>query len=149
MHWLVISQRCAPVCLCRRAAHARLVPHLHQATEGHMMNECAQIVLRVQPMSTEDCRTTVIEAISRLEGVKTVNVDLTSGVVRVDGAVGDRELVAAVESVGRRALVVTHTRGVGQSSGPARAAGQSSSSSWLKLQLFMKLMRRQVDCCGD
>ena len=114
-----------------------------------MMNECAQIVLRVQPMSTEDCRTTVIEAISRLEGVKTVYVDLTSGVVRVDGAMGDRELVAAVESVGRRALVVTHTRGVGQSSGPSRAAGQSSSSSWLKLQLFMKLMRRQVDCCGD
>ena len=75
-----------------------------------MMNERAQIVLRVQPMSTEDCRTTVTEALSRLEGVKTVNVDLASGIVRVDGAVGDRELVAAVESVGRRALVVTHTR---------------------------------------
>lgn len=110
-----------------------------------MMNECAQIVLRVQPMSTEDCRTTVIEALSRLEGVKTVNVDLTSGVVRVDGAVGDRELVAAVESVGRRALVVTHTRGV-QSSGHS-PTGQSSG--WLKMQLFMKLMRRQVNCCGD
>ena len=111
-----------------------------------MMNEIAQIVLRVQPMSTEDCRTTVIEAISRLEGVKTVNVDLTSGVVRVDGAVGDRELVAAVESVGRRALVVTHTRGIGQSSGQSAT---SQSSGWLKMQLFMKLMRRQVNCCGD
>ena len=109
------------------------------------MNECAQIVLRVQPMSTEDCRATVSEALSRLEGVKTVNVDLASGIVRVDGAVGDRELVAAVESVGRRALVVTHTRGIGQSSG--QPAGPSSG--WLKLQLFMKLMRRQVDCCGD
>tara|TARA_B100000787_G_scaffold150694_1_gene123388 strand:+ start:101 stop:397 length:297 start_codon:yes stop_codon:yes gene_type:complete len=98
-------------------------------------------------MSTEDCRTTVIEALSRLEGVKTVSVDLTSGVVRVDGAVGDRELVAAVESVGRRALVVTHTRGIGQSRGQTPIAGQSSG--WLKMQLFMKLMRRQVDCCGD
>eukprot|EP00964_Phaeocystis_antarctica_P033816 scaffold19192_cov67-Phaeocystis_antarctica.AAC.4 len=117
------------------------------AGRHRMMNECAQIVLRVQPMSTEDCRTTVIEALSRLEGVKTVSVDLTSGVVRVDGAVGDRELVAAVESVGRRALVVTHTRGIGQSRGQTPIAGQSSG--WLKMQLFMKLMRRQVDCCGD
>ena len=110
-----------------------------------MMNERAQIVLRVQPMSTEDCRTTVTEALSRLEGVRTVNVDRTSGIVRVEGAVSDRELVAAVESVGRRALVVTHTRGIAAGDGAPRSGG----GGWLKAQLFFKLLRRQVDCCGQ
>lgn len=112
-----------------------------------MMNERAQIVLRVQPMSTEDCRATVTEALSRLEGVRTVNVDLTSGIVRVDGAVGDRELVAAVESVGRRALVVTHTRGISAGDGAPRPSG--GGGGMLKAQLFMRLLRRQLDCCGN
>ena len=43
-----------------------------------------------------------------------MSIDLVSGIVRVDGAATDYELVGAIEGVGKRAQVVTHTRGVAQ-----------------------------------
>ena len=63
---------------------------------------------------------------------------------RVDGAATDYELVGAIEGVGKRAQVVTHTRGVAQGQPQA-----PSSQGYLKTQLFFKLLRRQVDCCGQ
>ena len=109
-----------------------------------MMNERAQIIMRVHPLSGEADRAVVTDALQRLEGVGKVSIDLVSGIVRVDGAATDYELVGAIEGVGKRAQVVTHTRGVAQGQPQA-----PSSKGYLKTQLFFKLLRRQVDCCGQ
>ena len=109
-----------------------------------MMNERAQIIMRVHPLSGEADRAVVTDALQRLEGVGKVSIDLVSGIVRVDGAATDYELVGAIEGVGKRAQVVTHTRGVAQGQPQA-----PSSQGYLKTQLFFKLLRRQVDCCGQ
>ena len=109
-----------------------------------VMNERAQIIMRVHPLSGEADRAVVTDALQRLEGVGKVSIDLVSGIVRVDGAATDYELVGAIEGVGKRAQVVTHTRGVAQGQPQA-----PSSQGYLKTQLFFKLLRRQVDCCGQ
>ena len=106
-----------------------------------MLNERAQIVLSVQPMTGEDCRRQVVEALLRLESVRTATVDIPRGIVRVDGAATDRELLTAMAGIGKQAVVVTHTRGV--------AAPPPSSSGMLKMQLFMRLLGKQVNCCSS
>ena len=106
-----------------------------------MLNERAQIVMSVQPLVGEEDRRLITDALLRLEGVRTAHVDVPRGVVRVDGAASDVELLATMEALGKRAAVVTHTRGVKP---PA-----SSSSGMVKVQLFMKLLGRQVNCCAD
>ena len=95
-----------------------------------MLNERAQVVLSVQPLSGEEDRRLVTDALLRLEGVRTAHVDVPRGVVRVDGAASDVELLATMEALGKRAAVVTHTRGVK----PAPASGGA-----LKFKLFMKV----------
>jgi hypothetical protein len=62
-------------------------------------------------------------------------------VVKVDGAATDQELLAALQQLGKRAEVVTHTRGMSQPPPP-------SSPSYLKMQLFMRLLGRKVNCCS-
>ena len=105
-----------------------------------MLNERAQIVLSVQPLVGEEDRRLVTDALSRLEGVRTAHVDVPRGVVRVDGAASDVELLATMEALGKRAAVVTHTRGV--------KPPQQTSGAMVKVQLFMKLLGRQVGCCN-
>ena len=105
-----------------------------------MLNERAQIVMSVQPLVGEEDRRLITDALLRLEGVRTAHVDVPRGVVRVDGAASDVELLATMEALGKRAAVVTHTRGVKP---PA-----SSSSDMVKVQLFMKLLGRQAGCCS-
>ena len=105
-----------------------------------MLNERAQVVLSVQPIVGEDDRRLVTDALLRLEGVRTAHVDVPRGVVRVDGAASDVELLATMEALGKRAAVVTHTRGV-------RPAAPKSSGM-VKMQLFMKLLGRQASCCN-
>ena len=73
-----------------------------------MLNERAQIVLSVQPLIGEEDRRLVTDALLRLEGVRTAHVDVPRGVVRVDGAASDVELLATMEALGKRAAVVTH-----------------------------------------
>lgn len=107
-----------------------------------MLNERAQVVLSVQPLSGEEDRRLVTDALLRLEGVRTAHVDVPRGVVRVDGAASDVELLATMEALGKRAAVVTHTRGVK----PAPASGGA-----LKFKLFMKVrplafLRKQAAC---
>ena len=70
----------------------------------------------------------------------TAHVDVPRGVVRVDGAASDVELLATMEALGKRAAVVTHTRGV--------KSAPSSNSGVVKLQLFMKLLGKQANCCS-
>ena len=67
--------------------------------------------------------------------------DRTPQVVKVDGAVSDHELLAALEALGKRAEVVTHTRGISAPPPP-------SSPAYLKLQLFVRLLGRKVNCCS-
>jgi len=105
-----------------------------------MLNERAQIVLRVTPLTKED-QQSVQEALHRLEGVRMVEIDAQKQVVKVDGAATDRELLDALERLGKRAEVVTHTRGV---TTPAPA----SSPTVLKMQLFVRLLGRKVNCCA-
>ena len=108
-----------------------------------MYSERAQIVLRVSPLYEED-KSVIIETLLQLESVRTAVVDVQSGLLKVDGAASDVELFQVIEGLGKRAVLVTHTRGVAASR-PAPAA----SSTGLRMQLFMKLLRRQVDCCGQ
>ena len=77
---------------------------------AQMLNERAQIVLSVQPLVGEEDRRLVTDALLRLEGVRTAHVDVPRGVVRVDGAASDVELLATMEALGKRAAVVTHVR---------------------------------------
>eukprot|EP00966_Prymnesium_polylepis_P244764 5661705-Prymnesium_polylepis.1 len=62
-------------------------------------------------------------------------------VVKVDGAATDVELLNALERLGKRAEVVTHTRGIAAPAPP-------SSPTYLKMQLFMRLLGRKVNCCS-
>ena len=64
-------------------------------------------------------------------------------VVKVDGAATDVELLAALERLGKRAEVITHTRGI------STAAAPPSSPTFLKMQLFMRLLGRKVNCCSS
>lgn len=105
-----------------------------------MLNERAQVVLSVQPLAGEEDRHLVTDALLRLEGVRNAHVDVPRGVVRVDGAVSDVELLATMEALGKRAAIVTHTRGVK----PAAPA----STGMVKMQLFMKLLGRNANCCA-
>jgi hypothetical protein len=106
-----------------------------------MLNERAQIVLSVQPLHGEEDRRLVSDALLRLEGVRTAHVDVPKGIVRVDGAASDIELMATMEALGKRAAVVTHTRGV-------RPPPAPSSSAALKAKLLVKLVKRQANCCS-
>ena len=99
-----------------------------------------QIVLCVQPLKGEEDRRLVTDALLRLEGVRTAHVDIPRGVVRVDGAASDVELIATMEALGKRAAVVTHTRGV--------KVNPPQSGGMLRVQLFMKLLGRQANCCA-
>ena len=108
--------------------------------DAAMLNERAQIVLSVQPLNGEDDRRLVTDALLRLEGVRTAHVDIPRGVVRVDGAASDVELLATMDALGKRAAVVTHTRGV--------KTAQPQSGGMLRFQLFMKLLGRQANCCS-
>ena len=71
-----------------------------------MMNERAQIVLSVQPMTGESCRRAVMDALLRLEGVRSASVDIPRGIVRVDGAASDRVRPHTLQRV-RPAAVLT------------------------------------------
>ena len=104
-----------------------------------MLNERAQIVMSVQPLNTEEDRRLVTDALLLLEGVRTAHVDIPRGVVRVDGAASDVELIATMEALGKRAAVVTHTRGV---------KTVPTSSGMPKLQLFMRLLGQRANCCS-
>ena len=106
-----------------------------------MHSERAQIVMKVQPLTNDD-KSRVIDSLLQLESVRSAYVDVFSGIVRVDGAASDFELIRVMEGLGKQAVVVTHTRGVAGS-----ARGPPSSSGTLKVQLFMKLLKRQVSCC--
>ena len=139
------------------------------------LNERAQIVLSVQPLVGEEDRRLVTDALLRLEGVRTAHVDVPRGVVRVDGAASDVELLATMEALGKRAAVVTHVRArpadmearTAQRRGkrqplltrrafaacpPPQTRGVKppapSSSGVVKMQLFVKLLGRQAGCCS-
>ena len=47
----------------------------------------------------------------------------------------------ALERLGKRAEVVTHTRGIS-------APPPASSPAYLKMQLFVRLLGRKVNCCS-
>jgi copper chaperone len=59
----------------------------------------------VAGMSCDHCKTSVTEALSRVEGVADVDVDLDTKLVRVRGtALDDATLVAAVDDAGYDAV---------------------------------------------
>ena len=118
------------------------IGHSHIEIPDHACNEPTEQIVEQAASRREADRAVVTDALQRLEGVGKVSIDLVSGIVRVDGAATDYELVGAIEGVGKRAQVVTHTRGVAQGQPQA-----PSSQGYLKTQLFFKLLRRQVDCC--
>ena len=69
-----------------------------------------QVVLSIQPLVGEEDRRLVQEALTQLEGVHAAHVDVGRGVVRIDGAASDVELLATLEALGKRAAIVTHVR---------------------------------------
>ena len=77
-----------------------------------------QVVLSIQPLVGEEDRRLVQEALTQLEGVHAAHVDVGRGVVRIDGAASDVELLATLEALGKRAAIVTHVRDA-RSSHPA------------------------------
>ena len=107
-----------------------------------MQAERAQIVLKVSPLTAADSEN-VLYALEQLEGVRTAYADVAQGLVRVDGAATDTELLRVLSQMGRNAIVVTHTRGV---PGPPPSKPQSNTA--LKAQLFFKLFKRQAGCCA-
>ena len=111
-----------------------------------MENERAQIVMKVQPLASSD-RSYIIESLLRLESVASATVDVKNGIVRVDGAASDVELLQAMEGLGKHAVVITHTRGVAASA--AYRDGTAAPPRALKAQLFMRLMKKNVGCCAD
>jgi copper chaperone len=54
----------------------------------------------VTGMSCEHCRQSVLEEVSELDGVESVEVDLASGRLQVRGDVADETVQAAVEEAG-------------------------------------------------
>lgn len=112
-----------------------------------MLSERAHIVLKVKHLTQEDS-VALPRALMNLEGVCSVNVDVVSEVVRVDGAATDVEILRALRALGKEAVVVTHTRGVALDGGaPARA--QPTSSAALRLRLLVRLLKKQVNCCDS
>mmetsp|Transcript_17048 Transcript_17048/g.36577 ORF Transcript_17048/g.36577 Transcript_17048/m.36577 type:complete len:112 (-) Transcript_17048:526-861(-) len=111
-----------------------------------MENERAQIVMKVQPLSSSD-RANVVDALLRMESVSTATVDVKSGVVRVDGAASDIELLQTMERMGKHAVIITHTRGV--TAPPPRMNNTAPSQSVVKAQLFVKLLKKQLACCSN
>ena len=106
-----------------------------------MESERSQIVLKVQPLRGSADKRAVVDALTRLESVQSASVDVRNGIVRIDGASSDIELLAAMEGLGKHAVVITHTRGQGAAVRPANYA--------LRTQLFFKLLSRQISCCSQ
>ena len=80
-------------------------------TTGMLAREArVQVVLSIQPLVGEEDRRLVTEALTQLEGVHAAHVDVGRGVVRIDGAASDVELLATLEALGKRAAIVTHVR---------------------------------------
>ena len=96
-----------------------------------MMNERAQIIMRVTRSRAGRPRRRH-RALQRLEGVGKVSIDLVSGIVRVDGAATDYELVGAIEGVGKRAQVVTHRAAWHQGAAGAELAGVPEDAALLQ-----------------
>ena len=63
-------------------------------------------VLSVPDMTCGHCRASVTEALSRLSGAGTVDVDLTAKTVRVDGKADTGEMIRALDSIGFPASVL-------------------------------------------
>ena len=59
-----------------------------------MHSEMAQIVLKVHPLTNAD-RGRVKDLLESMESVRSAEVDVRNGVVRVDGAASDVELLQA------------------------------------------------------
>jgi len=106
-----------------------------------MQAERSQVVLKVRNLTQDDDG--LARALMNLEGVYNVVVDVVSGVVRVDGAATDAELLRALRALGKEVVVVTHTR-----STTASPRAYPSSSAGLKVSLFLKLLRRNANCCS-
>ena len=133
-----------------------------------------QVVLSIQPLVGEEDRRLVTEALTQLEGVHAAHVDVGRGVVRIDGAASDVELLATLEALGKRAAIVTHVRVIlsgipllflfslravplslslscahcVQTRAVKPATSSSSSGLAVKLRLFAKLIGRQANCCS-
>ena len=63
-------------------------------------------VLSVPDMTCGHCRASVTEALSRLSGAGTVDVDLTAKTVRVDSKADAGEMIRALDSIGFPASVL-------------------------------------------
>ena len=113
-----------------------------RALRSPMQTERATIVLKVRNL-TESDRESLPRALMNLEGVCNAAVDVLSGVVRVDGAASDSELLRALSALGKQAVVVTHTRGAG-----GAAARPPSSSAAMRAKLFLRLLKRNANCCS-
>jgi copper chaperone len=63
------------------------------------------LTYRVDGMSCEHCKVAVIDEVSQVAGVASVDVDLASGLVRVRGTdVDDAEVRAAIDEAGYDAV---------------------------------------------
>ena len=65
------------------------------------------LIYRVDGMSCEHCRTAVTGEVSQVAGVRSVDVDLETKLVRVEGAGMDAaDVVAAIDEAGYDAVAV-------------------------------------------
>ncbi len=62
--------------------------------------------LSVPDMTCGHCRASVTDALSRLSGTDTVDVDLTTKTVRVEGSAPDDALIRALDEIGFPATVI-------------------------------------------
>ena len=134
-----------PTIVTRAAASPPSVP---RPVPRSALSEPAQVVLRVQPLYGEEDRVLISDALLRLEGVRTVHVDLPRRLVRIDGTASSVDLIATLEALGlgMRATLVTHTRGARPP--PQQQPPSAASGGLLKAQLFMRLLARKANCCA-
>jgi copper chaperone CopZ len=59
------------------------------------MNTSTEVVYTVVGMSCDHCRSSVLEEVQEIDGVRTVDLDLTNGRLEVDGADVTREQISS------------------------------------------------------
>lgn len=80
------------------------------------------INLRVQGMTCGACVRRVTHGLSSVAGVDAINIDLTSGLVRVDGDANEAALLAALHGSGYPAQLAEQAKPV---STPAKGCGSA------------------------
>ena len=65
-------------------------------------------LFKVEGMMCNHCRANVEKALQQLEGITSVEVDLTAGTATVEGSVSDEEVINSITGIGYSATKLTN-----------------------------------------